>query len=159
MYIWKINELKKLIVERGLSEAQVFYYVLLFVGFSVVGIELMAYFPYEDPNVWNYLQSCLNFTIPIVGTIAAYHANGGAKGKSFAAKYFSISFVVLVRFLVYLIPVMVALFVYYALSSDWSSLENDETFQTGWVEVVPLSVWYAALYGAVVKHIRDTAKA
>ena len=122
MYFWKINELKKQIVERGLSEAQVFYYILLFVGFSIAGVELVGYFPYEEPNGWSYLQSGLNFIIPIAGTIAAYHVNGGENGKAFAAKYFSISFVVLVRFLVYLIPVMVVLFVYYELSINWSSL-------------------------------------
>ncbi len=157
MYIWKINELKKQIVEQGLSEAQVFYYILLFVGFSMVGIELVAYFPYENPNGWDYLQSGLNFVIPLAGTIAAYHVNGGANGKAFAAKYFSISFVVLVRFLVYLIPVMVLLFAYYGLSIDWTSPGDDEALQTGWVEVALLAVWSAALYGAVVKHIRDTA--
>jgi len=159
MYFWKINELKKQIMEQGLSEAQVFYYILLFVGFSIVGVELVGYFPYEAPNGWSYLQSGLNFIIPIAGTIAAYHVNGGANGKTFAAKYFSISFVVLIRFLVYLIPFMVVLFIYYGISIDWSSLEDDEALQTEWFEVVLLAVWSAALYGAVVKHIRDVAKA
>ena len=159
MYFWKINDLKQLIVERGLSEAQVFYYVLLFVGFSAAGIEFMAYFPPEDPNAWTYVQSGLNFVILIVGTVIAYHANRGAEGRNFAAKYFSISFVVLMRFLVYLIPVIVALFVYYGLSVDWSSPDVEKEFQTGWFEVVLQLAWYTALYARIVKHIRDTTKA
>lgn len=159
MYFWKINDLKQLIVERGLSEAQVFYYVLLFVGLSAAGIEFMAYFPSEHPNAWTYVQSGLNFVIPIIGTVVAYHANRGAEGSDFAAKYFSISFVVLMRFLVYLPPIVVALFVYYGLSIDWSSSNVEEEFQTGWFEVVLLSVWYTALYARIAEHIRDTAKA
>lgn len=159
MYFWKINDLKKLIVERGLSEAQIFYYVLLFVGLSAAGIEFMAYFPSEDPNAWTYVQSGLNFLIPVIGTVVAYHANRGAEGKAFAAKYFSISFVMAIRFFVYLIPVMVALLIYQGVSVDWSSFEDDAAFQTGWFEVVLLSAWYAALYVRIAKHIRDTTKA
>jgi hypothetical protein len=159
MYFWKINDLKKLIVERGLSEAQIFYYVLLFVGLSVAGIEFTAYFPSENPNGWTYVQSGLNLFIPVTGTVAAYHGNRGAEGTAFAAKYFSISLVMLVRFFVYLIPVMVVLFVYYGLSIDWSSPEAEDTFETGWFEVVLISAWSAALYARIVKHIRDTANA
>src|SRR5688572_24760682 len=104
MYFWKINDLKRLIVERGLSEAQAFYYLLLFVGLSAASIELITYFPATDPSAWNYLDSILNLVIPIAGTVAAYRANRGAAGKNFAAKYLSISFVISIRFLVYLIP-------------------------------------------------------
>lgn len=145
-------------MKKGLSETQTFYYILLFVGFSVIGIEFMGYFPYEDPNAWDYFKSGLNLAIPIIGTIAAYRANGGAKGKAFAAKYFSISFVVLMRFTIYLIPIVVGLLIYYGASIDWSTLEDDVSFQTGWFEVVLLSAWYVALYFAVVKHIGDTVK-
>lgn len=158
MYFWKINELKKLIVQQGLSEAQIFRYILLFVVLSVVAVELVAYLPNEEPNGWDFLQSGLNLMMPVVGTVAAYRVNGGANGKAFAAKYFSISFVVIVRFLVYLIPVMLVLIAYHGFSSDGYSPDDPDAFQTGWVEVALLSAWSAALYGAVVKHIRDVAK-
>jgi hypothetical protein len=159
MYFWNVNGLKKHILEHGLSEAQIFYYVLLFVALSAAGMELLAYFPTENPNAWNYIESGLNFLIPTIGTVIAYHANRGAKGTNFAAKYFSICFVMLIRFLVYIIPVMVALAIYYGLSVDWSSPDIEESFATGWFEVMLLSAWYAAFYARVAKHIRDTAKA
>lgn len=157
MYFWKIHELKKLIVEQGLSESQVFYYILLYVGLSVIGVEVTGYFPYEDPNGWDYFQSGFNILIAIAGTVAAFLVNGGAQGKAFAAKYFSISFVVLIRFLVYLIPFLAVYIVYYGMTIDVASLENEETLQTGWFEVMLFAVWITALYGSVVKHIRDTA--
>jgi len=159
MYFWKIHELKKLILEQGLSETQVFYYILLYVGLSVLGVEITGYFPYENPNGWDYLQSSLNIAIAITGTIAAFRVNGGAQGKAFAAKYFSISFVVLIRFLVYLIPIIVVLLIYYGMTTDMGALDSEDALQTGWLEVALLAIWTAALYGTVVKHIRDTAKA
>jgi hypothetical protein len=145
MYFWKINDLKRLIVERGLSETQVFYYLLLFVGLSAASIELIAYFPATDPNAWNYLDSILNLVIPIVGTIAAYHANHGAAGKNFAAKYLSIGFVISIRFLVYLIPLIIVFL--------FSSPEEE----SDWFEIVLFAAWYVVMYARIVKHIRDTA--
>lgn len=159
MFFWKIDDLKRLIVERGLSEAQTFYYILLFVGLSAAGVELVAYFPAVTPNAWTYVQSCLNFLIPIIGTVAAYHANGGARGKAFAAKYFSIGFVMLIRFLVYFTPVMIVLFMYYALSIDWSASDDEAAIPTGWFDVALLTVWSTALYARIAKHIRDTTVA
>ncbi len=168
MYFWNISGLKKSILENRLSETHNFYYILLFVGVSSASLELVGYFPAEDPSSWDYIQSGLNLIITIVGTVLAYRANGAGAGKNFAGKYFSIGFVVLIRFLVLLIPVFVAIAIYYGLSLDWSSpdidlevddLEVEESFATGWFEVLLISAWYVAYYARVVKHVRDTAKA
>jgi hypothetical protein len=159
MYFWKINSLKKHVFENGLSEAQTFYYILLFVGLSAIGIELMPYLPTENPNSWNYIESIINILIPTIGTIMAYRANGASEGKRFAGKYFSISFVMGIRFLVYLIPAVIMLGVYYGLSVDWSSPDVEQAFDTGWFEVLLFSGWYAAIYWRVVKHVRDVAMA
>ncbi|HKQ31239.1 MAG TPA: hypothetical protein VJS66_08145 [Burkholderiales bacterium] len=159
MYFWRIDELKKLIVKRGLSETQVFYYVLIYVVFAALGTEMAAYFPTTDPGVWEYVQSVMNCLIPIVGTVAAYRANGGAAGTAFVEKYFSIGFVMLVRFLVYLLPILVVLVVYYAFSLDWSSLDDDDAeaaFASSWFEVTLFSLWLAAMYWRICQHIKDT---
>lgn len=168
MYFWNIKSLKKDISENRLSEAHVFYYILLYVGLSVASLELVGYFPAEDSNSWDYIQSGLNILIAIAGTIAVYRANGGAAGKRFAEKYVSTGLVVLIRFLPVLIPVMVAIFVYDGLAVEWSSpdvdlevddLEVEESFATGWFEVLLISAWYVAYYARVVKHVRDMARA
>lgn len=117
-----------------------------------------SYFPYkayEDRNEWDNIGSGLNIAIPILGTICAYRANGGAAGAAFAAKYFSISFVVGIRLLVYLTPLMAVVWgAYY-----WSSFVSGATIQTGWFDVVIYSAWLGAVYASIVKHIRDTTKA
>ncbi len=159
MYFWKIDSLKKHLRENDLTEAQTFYYILLFVGLSAVGMELMPYFPIENPNSWNHIESVVNILIPTIGTIVAYRANGAAEGRQFAGKYFSISFVMAIRFLFYLIPAVIVLGVYYGLSVDWSSPDVEQAFDTGWFEVLLFSSWYAALYWRIVKHVRDAANA
>lgn len=159
MYFWNVNGLKKQIVEKGLSETQVFYYILLSVFLTLAAMEVMPYLPIDNPNTWNYLQSAVNLLIPTAGTILAYRANRGAQGKDFAAKYFSIGFVMSIRFLVYFIPLILVLGVYYALTVDWSSPEAASAFDANWFEVALFSAWYAALYARIVKHIGDTAGA
>ncbi len=159
MYFWNLKSLKKDILEHRLSEAQIFYYVLIYIGLSAVSLELVGYFPADDPNSWDYIHSGLNIIIAIVGTIAVYRANDGAAGKRFAEKYFSIGLVVLIRFLPALIPIMVAIFAYYGLAVDWSSPDVEADFGTGWLEVLLVSAWYVAYYVRLVKHVGDTARA
>jgi hypothetical protein len=156
MYFWKINELKKQIVVQGLSEAQIFRYILIYVALSAAAIEVVAYFPDTESNVWSYVESGVSFLIPVIGTIGAYYANGGARGNAFAAKYFSISFVMLVRFLVYLIPLIVVLAVYYGFIIYESSPDDEQVMQTGWFEVVLMSSWLAAMYVRIGQHMRYT---
>ena len=72
MYFWKINDLKKQIILRGLSETQVFYYILLYVGTTTILIQMMEYFPSDElHNKWDYVQCGLDLLIPIFGTILA----------------------------------------------------------------------------------------
>lgn len=158
MYFWKIGELKKLIIKRGLSEKQIFHYILAYTILYVIGLELVTYVPRTDFNVWNYLLSGLNIAIPIVGTIAAYRANGGARGNAFAAKYFSIGLVMLIRFFVYLLPLMFVLFAFYGFFSE-QSFDDEETIPTGWFDVLVYTAWHIAMYVRMYQHISDTAKA
>ena len=130
-------------------------YVVLYAGLNALGIEVTGYLPYEDVNIWTYVMSALNVLIPVAGTIYAYKCNGGGNGEKFASKYFSIGFVVVIRFLVYLIPLMVLMIVYWVVMFG----EQGELPATTFVEVVLFSAWYALLYFRMAKHISDTAKA
>ncbi len=161
MYVWNINALKKHLAEQGLSEAHTFYYVLLYVGLSALCTELVAYVPTENPNGWDYLDSTLSVLLPIAGTVYAFLANRGAQGRNFAAKYFSIGFVMLIRFLVYLIPVPFVVFGYYAVRSAWGAdaAGADDLAGTNAFEVLVGAALYVAYYLRVAKHIRDTAAA
>ena len=154
MYFWKIESLKEDIANGSFTDKELIPYVVLYVCLYAVGIEIAAYSPYEDINIWTYVLSILNVVIPIVGTIYAYQKNGGGSGNNFASKYISIGFVVVVRFLVYLIPVMIFMIIY------WTIKYGDQVeLPTSIVEVIAFSSWYALIYFRVGKHIGDTVRA
>lgn len=154
MYFWKVESLKEDMANGIFTDKELIPYIVLSAGLYAVVIEMIGYLPYEDINVWTYVLSILNVLIPIAGTIYAYKCNGGSNGTNFASKYFAIGFVVGIRFLVYLIPLMVLMTIY------WVTVFGDqEELPTTIVEVVLFSFWYALLYFKMANHISDTVKA
>jgi len=104
--------------------------------------EAMAYVPSEEEdNFWTYTTSVIGILIPILGTIYAYKKNGGENGKNFANKYFSISFVMGIRFLAYLIPIMIILIGYWEYRFGEQELIPVTPF-----EVILQAIWYGLLY-------------
>lgn len=154
MYFWNINSLKNEIVDGKFSDRKVFPYVVVCAALYAAIIEFTAYLPYEDVNNWTYTLSALNILVALGGTVFVYYSNGGANGKDFASKYFGIGFVISIRFLVYLIPLMILMMVYWIYA-----FEDQETIPTTPIEVVIFTSWYALLYFRIGKHVNDTAKA
>jgi len=154
MYFWKIESLKKDIVGGSFTDKELIPYVVLFTGLYSIGIEITGYLPYEDINIWTYVMSAMNVLIPVIGTIYAYLRNGGSIGENFASKYFSIGFVISIRFLVYLIPLVVVMIIYWEIMFG-----EQEELPTTFIEVILFSAWYVLLYYRMAKHIGDTAKA
>jgi len=154
MYFWKIDLLKQQLATHGLTEKQLYYYILIYVALSAIGIEALGYIPVVSPNSWSYVQSIINIAIPILGTITAFRANGGDSGVQFVARYFSIGFVATIRFMVLLIPIMIAMMIYWFSSYD---MEND--FPTTGIEIAVFSIWYALLYAYIAKHVRQVSMA
>ena len=153
MYFWKIESLKQDIRVGSFTDKNLIPYVVLYAGLCAIAVEMTGYMPYEDVSVWTYVLSMLNVLIPIAGTIYAYRCNGGANGENFASKYFSIGFVIGIRFLVYLIPLMVLMITYWVIVFG-----DQEELPTTFAEVVVFSFWYALLYFRMAKHIGDTVK-
>jgi hypothetical protein len=154
MYFWKIDLLKQQLSSHGLTEKQLYYYILIYIALATIGMEAMGYVPAVSPNSWSYVQSIINIAIPIAGTMLAFHANGGVSGNQFAARYFSIGLVATIRFTVLLIPVMIAMMIFLFSSSD---MENAMPV-TG-IEVAIYSIWYALLYAYIAKQVRQVAAA
>ncbi len=159
MYFWNIKALKKHIVETGLSEAQVFYYILLFVGLMSAANEANGYVGRTAANAWDYLDSAVTIAIDLIGTYAVYRANGGAAGSNFAAKYFSIGFVVFLRFIPLGVALLFGVVAYDLYTQPSTAPESPDTTTTGWLDVVAPAALYIALYARTAKHVRDTARA
>ena len=147
MYFWNINALKNDIKENNFKDKEAFPYILFTIVFYLILIEMMSFDCYYIENIWDKILIGIDIIIPIVGMIYAYKQNGGENGVDFANKYFSISFVMTIRFFVYIIPLMILLiFLGY------------ESVSTTSIEVVFLAVVQILFYFYIVKHIKDVAR-
>ena len=152
MYFWNINALKEDIKQGDFTDKQVISYIVLSLFLYSIGLEFVYRFPIEESsyNLWDGIDSILSIVVPIAGTLYAYRMNGGAAGKDFANKYFSIGFVLGVRFLVYLVIMMIVLGIY------WSIETQDEEVQTTVVDIAVFYLWYILYFYQLGKHISET---
>lgn len=150
MYFWKIEKLKEDIKNNRFNEKDRFLYGTINVVLWAVGMEVMARLPIESPNIWDTINSLGNIIIPLVGTILVYKANGGANGKDFLGRYVSIGFVVSIRFLVILVPMLISLILYYIYA-----FPGQEEIASNPVEVLSFQLWYAFLFWRIHKHVGD----
>jgi len=150
MYIWKINSLKEQITRDELTEKDRFIYCLIYVSLCALGIELMARLPIENANIWDTISSLGLVLITILGTVFAYKANGAGSGNDFLGKYFSIGFVVTIRSLFLLIPIILVLAIYYY----YSFAEDEEIYSTA-IDVMPFLIWAIFIYWRICRHIYD----
>jgi len=153
MYFWKIENLKQDIITPKFSEKDRFIYAFIYISLSVIMIEALTYISVlsvEEFNIWDNINSITNIIIPIVGTFYAYKMNGGSQGNDFLGKFFSINFVVSIRFLALLVPLFLLLFFYYSIM-----VNEEESLQSSPIEIIPFQIWYILLYVRTCKHIRD----
>ncbi|HAS6064768.1 hypothetical protein ABRZ58_21445 [Vibrio vulnificus] len=148
MYIWNIEGLKKDIKVGRLTEKDRFIYMFLTSIFTVLGFELALRMPVEPRNIWDTISSLSSVLIPILGTFLAYRANGADNGTDFLGRFFSISFVVTVRFFALLIPMLVLLSAYYM-----SVITENDALVSSAEDTLPFIAWLGLLYYHIVKHM------
>ncbi len=149
MYFWNIEALKKDIVKDRLTEKERFVYVLIYLVLTAVGFEYLQQVDTELENIWDSIEAIANVLIVLIGTFCAYRANGGENGQDFLGRYFSIGFVVSIRFFVYLIPIVILLSIYFVLS-----FPDSEVIETTPFEVAVLLAWSCCLYANIVRHMK-----
>jgi uncharacterized membrane-anchored protein YitT (DUF2179 family) len=150
MYFWRIEKLKEDIRANRLTEKDRFIYALIYIAVSAAAMEVMLYIPLENTNGWDFINSLSNVLIATVGTLFAFKANGSGNGKDFLGKFLSIGFVVSIRFLVYMIPLMIALSVYY-----FFAFEEEDVIPSSVADVIPFLIWYVAIYWRLCVHIKQ----
>ncbi len=154
MYVWNIQALKDEIKSGNFGDKEAIPYIVVTIFLYELGFELMSRWGVvENYNVWDSVNTVLTIVITVLGTIYAYRQNGGSHGKDFANKFFAISFVMGIRFLVYSIGLIAVLILY------WSyAYSDDEEIPTTFVEVGVYAMWYLLLYYRIGKHIEDTVR-
>ncbi len=153
MYYWKINDLKKDLVENKVSAHDKFLYLFFSLTLAFIALEAMTCFaPSEHLNLWDYIDALLGVIFGMLGILWAYYWNGGDKGKDFADRYFSIGWVMMIRFFALLACLFLLLIVIFIFLPE-------EALTTTWWEVVLSQLLGIGMYWRVAKHMKDLAKA
>ena len=75
---------------------------------DILAFELSYSFPYEStPTLFDHANSIISVLFTFIGTYLIYKANGGENGEDFAGKYFSITLVRSIQFLLIFIPIII----------------------------------------------------
>jgi hypothetical protein len=163
MYLWNIRALKKGLVTNALTESQVFAYFLAVLTLDTLLLQLVAFFPgTEDTGVWDYADFVGSVVFTVGGTLVAYRQNGGSAGRDFLARYFPLMWVLTVRFLVFLLPLLVLAMIpmAYFYETLFGTDAAGDDFAALSMYVVLLSwLWYLAFYYRLAVHLRDVARA
>jgi hypothetical protein len=163
MYIWNIKALKKELAANTLTESQVFAYFLAMLTLETLLYQLAPLFPSTgDTDVWDYAYFVGSVFFTLGGTLVAYRMNGGSAGRSFLVRYFPLMWVLTVRFLVFLLPLLVLAMIpmAYFYETLFGTDAAGDDFAALSMYVVLLSwLWYLAFYYRLAVHLRDVARA
>ena len=151
MYFWNINKLKQDIKDGGLSESEQFKYLLV----CVVLMTLSEIFYLGESFSSVKYDLAIDIIFAIFGTYYLYRCNGGANGKRFLEKFFSIGFVVGVRWIVFVIIPIVVVFFLDAVFMIFN-MEDEKIFDILDYIISPIAL--IIYYWRSGVHIKDVAK-
>ena len=146
MYFINIKKLKEDIVNRNFNEKDRFIYMFIYIIGYVLVTELTYLFEgnLEVVTINDYLYSTGMILTTIIGTYYLYKANGRGDGEDFSGRYFSITWVMGIRFLLpYLILLILLILL---INNDVDTNILDMTFtifsliSAGWIISISLPV-------------------
>lgn len=95
MHIWRIEQLKDEIRERGMADDDVISYFVASMGLLGAAGAL----PLVLPGPWNWVQVGWNVLLGFAGTFYLYQANRGRMGQLFLQRFFALGWVIGIRWL------------------------------------------------------------
>ncbi|WP_372378341.1 hypothetical protein ACBZ91_04335 [Vibrio natriegens] len=149
MYFWNIEALKRDILGGRLTEKDRFIYALIYIVSSAAAFEYFQGSNNEYTNIWDQIEAISNVVVVLAGTYFTYRANGANSGRDFLGRYFSLGFVVTIRFSVILFPIVVLLQMY----DSAFGVENEVTVTTPFGVSIIL-FWSCFLYVNLAKHMK-----
>ena len=180
MYFWNLGRLKQDLASRGLTAAESFRYLVVFLVLASLPV---LFDPPDHYNRWKVIAAALNLLIVLAGTRHIYSCNGGAEGRDFLQRYMSLGWVCGVRYLVmFVIPVSIVGGIVYAswfdgdpyvmnepipsnhdlepwaAASDlWHQLQ-DVPWDTEPFDVIMIAIITPPFYWRIGVHMRDLAR-
>jgi len=125
-----------------------YVYFMIFLILTYLLIDMEYIWPSQELNTWDTIGSIVSSILAITATIIMFVLNGGKTGKDFFLKYFSLSFVGSIRYLVFTMPVLAIPFIYVVIN-----IEADSDISTTATETLVFFIWELGLYAYICKHI------
>lgn len=148
MYFWRIENLKRDMTARPLTDREQLPYLIAFVVLSAA----LSSLPVHSNNVWDVSSTAFTIILAFVGTVYLYRQNHGRKGEHFVQRYLAIGFVVGVRLIVAFLLLAIPIYIAF----DIAGLLADETT---WAEFLLFCFIEVIVYQRIAHHIRDVAAA
>jgi hypothetical protein len=149
MYFWKLDELKKDLITRPLSEGESFKYLLATVILFNFGVIQM-----RNNTMLDVYNSIIMAAISVFGVYYTYKCNNGPSGTNFVQKYLSLGFVFGIRWiLIVALPLTVIYFAIIGIISP-SAVSERTTF----LDVVFFNLLSLSYYYMLGKHIKETLR-
>ena len=110
MYFIDIKGLKKDIVDKNFTESNRFTYIMVYLLLDAFFMETCSYLPSDSmPTIIDYALSFISVISLFLGAYFIFKANGGNQGEDFAGRFFSLTWVRSIQFLLILIPIILVL--------------------------------------------------
>ena len=146
MHFVRYHPLKEKLRNRSVSDRETLPYLVIFAALTA----LIGAFPAVNGfNEWDLISGLLSVAFAVVGIIYAYRSNGAEEGFDLIQKYVVLGWVVTVRCLLVFIPLAIVAYI----AGDSLGLV---TAQTGFLDVLLISIFELVLYQRIGRHIRDT---
>jgi hypothetical protein len=148
MYFWKIDSLKKDLVEKPLPESESFKYLLA----TMILVVVSMIFPSPQSNQWDVYFGIVATILAAVEVYYIYLCNKGKDGSNFLQKYLAIGWVVVVRwFFLIFIPSMILFLIALGAFSELP-------LETTWQQVAYMAVIMVVYILLFAHHVKDLVK-
>lgn len=147
MYFWKIEKLKNDLLKEPLSESESFKYLL---ATSVLyGLGMI---PFWEKNMWDVYSAIITTLITAIGVYYVYKCNKGASGSNFLQKYLSMSWVVGIRWFIFVMIPLIT--VYSVIVAILSSIPENTILS----DVLFFNLLVISYFWLLGKHVKEIAK-
>lgn len=154
--IWNLARLKQNLAERRVPEHHGFIYLLLN-GFLIL-LSGTSFLYSDAPDAWDHVDSGLYLVTFLLGTLYLYARNGGREGQDFLLRFFALTWVFGLRFVVLLIlPVSLIVIPGLYFLQDWLLLPEEFPLEDilSLVLGILLEIVY---YWRLGHHLRDVSE-
>ena len=159
MYFWNLKALKKDIIDDALSQKSLLLYILAY----IVPIQLFAFSNLVYPPDQNLLlrdleihYGILNIFITLLGIYYCYYCNDRNLGKNLAEKFFSLSWVLGIRYIAFYIIVILLIMIIFGVTIYIFNI--DEVLEELLLEIIVFisaEILIIIIYYRTGHHIKD----